>query len=149
MHPKGTWADQRVSPNVSPGLDLADEIPETVVVEYCLSASTEEHCSVQFSIVIMAIVVTVNAIKAVCMLLTLKIQKHAPLVTLGDAIQSFLDLNDPATASHCLSNKKNFTKHRWGADAVGWKRQRHFWYESASKARFMICICLYVSHLPS
>ena len=110
-----------------------------MTVQYCYSQRVEEHCSVQFSVVIMSIVIFANAIKSMCMLLTLWRQKQAPLVTLGDAIQSFLQLSDPATANQCLANKDDFRYGKWSSRARHWKPRRFFWFSGASKTRWLTC----------
>ena len=112
---------------------------ESLPVQYCYSQRVEEHCSVQFSVVIMSIVIMANAVKSVCMFLTLWRQKQPPLVTLGDAIQSFLRLSDPTTAHQCLASKNDFVNEKWSRNVLPWKRRRYFWFSGASTTRWLIC----------
>ncbi|KAG8534322.1 uncharacterized protein KY384_001166 [Bacidia gigantensis] len=84
-------------------------------IKSCLSKPAEEHCSVQFSVVIMSIVIVANAVKAFCMFLILQQQRKAPLVTIGDAVQSFLRTNDPETINKCLAERKDFRSSNWHA----------------------------------
>lgn len=86
----------------------ASSLYNDLPVEYCLSKSVEERCRLQFSLVIMGIVIGCNLAKIICMVLTLWYHKSQPLVTLGDAISSFLDHPDPATKNMCLANKSSF-----------------------------------------
>ena len=58
-------------------------------IQYCLSQLVEEHCPVQFSMIIMAVTMACNFLKAFCMLLALRLQKSRLLVTLGNAIEDF------------------------------------------------------------
>ena len=111
-------------------------------VEYCLSEPVDEQCKVQLSLVIVAVVIACNAIKLCCMLLVLWKQRSAPLVTLGDAIESFMLNKDTTTSGMCWANKKTFTNQQWEPSARPWLRQRHYWFASASIRRWVLCnIC--------
>ena len=77
----------------------------TQPIQYCLSQPVEEQCQVQVSLVILVIVVACNTTKALCMLLTIRCQKSQPLVTLGDAIESFIQDPDLNTCGMCLASK--------------------------------------------
>ena len=115
---------------------------EHSVVQYCISQQKEEHCSVQLHVNIMAIVIVANCIKIMVMLLTLRTQRHDPLVTLGDAIKSFLKKNDPTTSGTCLKGKAEFISGRWSTSAKTWHPQRPYWFQGASKSRLLICNAL-------
>lgn len=108
-------------------------------VQYCLSEPIEERCRVQFSIIIMVFVLLCNLIKTLCILLTLRIQECPPLVTLGDALESFLRKADPATEAMCLAEKGAFARKKWEAAPTKWRKMRHRWFSSASKKRWLIC----------
>ena len=109
------------------------------LVNYCLSKRVEEHCAVQFSVSIMTIVIVANAIKVTCMLMTLWRQRNAPLVTLGDALQSFLQVNDPTTEDRCLNGIKEFKGGNWTSGAQLWLRRKRFWFSGVSTTRWLIC----------
>ncbi|MCJ1428446.1 hypothetical protein MMC29_006356 [Sticta canariensis] len=79
-------------------------------IEYCLSQSAESSCKLQFSLVIMVIVISCNFSKTFCMILTIWKPSSVPLLTLGDAIASFLDQPDPNTVNNCLAGKHRFRK---------------------------------------
>jgi len=88
--------------------------PMDLSIEYCLSDSIEERCRLQFSLVIMGIVIGCNLMKTICMVLTLWYHRSQPLVTLGDALASFLDHPDPTTQNMCLANKYSFARNKDG-----------------------------------
>lgn len=98
-------------------------------VDYCLSEGIEslgESCSVQFSAAVMSIVCFLNLLKVLCILYVIKKEtrtrkntqnktkggmneeeriheeKRKTLVTLGDAIASFLEFKDATTENRCL-----------------------------------------------
>lgn len=77
-------------------------------INYCLSKLEDEACQLEFSIIIMAIVIICNFVKALCMILTVRSRFATPLLNLGDAIESFLKKPDSFTANNCLSNKRRY-----------------------------------------
>jgi hypothetical protein len=110
-------------------------------IDYCLSEEMDEKCDLQFSLPIMIIVVTCNLVKTSCMILVVfglggVLQ---PLVTVGDAIASFLNEPDPATKSMCLADKAFFQKEGWQARRMRWWPKRHRWFRAASLSRWMFC----------
>ena len=132
-------------------------------IQYCLSQPVEEQCQVQISLVILGIVVACNTTKALCMLLTIRCQSSKPLVTLGDAIESFIQDPDLITCGMCLASKeifdnfgkdkksmsptdkrnplwlKNFQNTVWTAIQIEWAARRHRWFSSASLKRWLLC----------
>lgn len=99
-------------------------------VDYCLLQRvpwTEQKCRLQYAPWILAIVCIFNMVK----LLTIsgiwftsrrarRRREHAPLATIGDAIQSFMQFPDPETRGMCLSTWRDFQKPLW----VPWRRAR-------------------------
>ena len=77
-------------------------------IDHCLSRRQTEKCQLQFSLPIMIIVIICNLTKAVCMLFTIRHRLATPLLTLGDAVASFLKRPDIYTKNNCLSDKYNF-----------------------------------------
>jgi len=101
-------------PRMSDGSgDGRSALPE-LSIDYCLSDPVEERCRLQFSLVIMGIVIGCNVVKTICMVLTLWYHRSQPLVTLGDALASFLDHPDPTTENMCLANKSSFAQNKSG-----------------------------------
>lgn len=66
-------------------------------VDYCWSERLEEECTLTFNVPIGIAVIVCNLLKALCMSLTLLLAKRSALMTLGDAIESFLCCPDPHT----------------------------------------------------
>ena len=95
-------------------------------IEYCLSKSEQERCTLQFSLPIMIIVIICNLGKTICMVLILLREKSEPLIIVGDAISSFLNKPDPVTKNMCLADKYAFQDNHWRAKKMTWKlgRQR-------------------------
>ncbi len=109
-------------------------------IQYCLSKRVEEHCKLQFSLAIMIIVIICNLIKTICMSKIAWKQDPEPLVTLGDAIASFLDRPDGATEGSCIVGKTRFEDSRsWDLLLSRWDLERSRWFRAASKRRWLVC----------
>lgn len=108
-------------------------------VKYCLSQSVEERCRVQFSLVIMIIVICANFVKILCMLLLLWHHKSRPLVTLGDALESFLRDKDQTTERMCLYDILSFRRNTWDDGILEWEPKRWRWLSSISQRRWLTC----------
>lgn len=85
--------------------------PKTLPVTHCFAREAEELCKLHFNTVIFFIVAVLAYTKAA--LMAIVGAKHAPkvgqrstenqrIVTLGDAIESFIDNPDPITRGFCL-----------------------------------------------
>jgi len=76
------------------------------VTSCCAKTTIYSPCKLVFDAQIIIIVIMCNAIKAFCMFLVVLKAKDYPLVTLGDAIASFLEHPDPTTKDMCLVSKR-------------------------------------------
>ena len=113
-----------------------------IAIEYCLVQEVNEDCMLQFSLPIMLIVMTCNLIKTVSMVLVFLGDGSRPLMTVGDAIASFLNEPDPATKNICLADKYFFRKNPWQERTLSWKSKRHRWFRAASITRWLACYVL-------
>lgn len=59
-------------------------------IDYCLSERVHEKCQLQFSVIIMVVIISCSLVKAICMLSTLLRQKIPTLVTLETLCPHFL-----------------------------------------------------------
>ena len=109
-------------------------------LQYCLSVPAEEHCTLQFSLAIIMIVIVCNLIKTVCMSTTAWKQDPEPLVTLVDAIASFMDRPDITTQGNCIAGKTRFEKSRsWDSRSRRWDLKSLLLFEAASPRRWVLC----------
>ena len=74
----------------------ADSWP-AATVQYCLVEETTSLCTIQMSVPIMIPVIIFNALKALIFLSAIKTRSFKPLITLGDALASFLEKPDEHT----------------------------------------------------
>ena len=73
-------------------------------IGYCLSEQQPERCKLQFSVYILTAVIICNAIKCASMFWVIFQHRDTTFITVGDAIASWLDKPDPATADCCLQD---------------------------------------------
>jgi len=78
----------------------ADPLRE-IKVDHCLSIRTSEECRLFYHLPIALVMIICNLIKIVCIWLLLRIDRHDLILTMGDAISSFLQRPDPTTKQWC------------------------------------------------
>lgn len=129
--------------------------PGNYVAEYCLSEKIQGHCAFNVNLVIIVIVIICNVGKLIGMsIVAFSPHLGRPLMTVGDAISSFLDVPDESTKRMCLASRKDLVSTTLSrprsAVAVQWQPegQRTWidttqrWYSSATKRRWWTCILL-------
>lgn len=79
-------------------------------IEYCLSIIQPSRCKLQLSVYMLAVVIVMNSLKLLCMIWTLLRTTEPTLVTLRDAIVSFLDRPDKLTRARCLMGMADVSK---------------------------------------
>ena len=97
---------------------------EEVEISGCKSEKTAERCRVQFMLEIMTVVICCNFVKVFCMVMVLVRYREPTLVTLGDAVDSFLRNPDPTTIGICFADRR-YIKKEWGCD--GWRVEPRQW----------------------
>jgi hypothetical protein len=124
-HSEGPTAGQNVTPTYHS-------------VTSCYSKRAVGQCKLKFNIPIIVIVIICNSTKAICMLLTAWNTKEYPLVTLGDAIASFLENPDPTTRNMCLVSKENVDK-AWSTPPLPrkWNGVKEKGYHTVSPRRWV------------
>ncbi|KAI2477405.1 hypothetical protein Ptr902_11030 [Pyrenophora tritici-repentis] len=120
-------------------------------LKYCLVEQVTETCELQFSFAIAALIILANAVKAICMAFTVRMcGNHAALVTIGDAIASFLDHPDLTTQGRCLQTRRHvemwWNWNEWAAksrtdgyqrDLRKFKPTRFMWAMAPSERRWV------------
>lgn len=124
-------------------------------VKYCLVEKVDENCKLQFSLIIALAVLVCNAVKLLCMVFILWRCEGKYLVTLGDAIASFLEEPDPETKGRCLHTDEIF-EHEWqwmsnmghsdpqaiDARPEEYQLHRHRWARAVQKRRWFLVFIL-------
>lgn len=105
-------------------------------VSYCLSERTSEHCKLRFSLPI-AITTIVFILAKLWVFLSMFYQtSHQPLLTIGDALVSFLQRSDRATSGFAIFDRSDF-EHFWYSRRGAYVMLRRRWYESIGGARLV------------
>ncbi|KAI9765213.1 MAG: hypothetical protein M1840_007705 [Geoglossum simile] len=118
---------------------------------YCLSERAPEKCKLQFSLHIMIVVIFCNGVKVVCLWLTGKsVGGGKLLLTLGDAVESFLEREDEGTREMCLVGLREVEKGGWrgmiGSGGRTWVSRREWWFRASWKT-WMGCNVLCITSL--
>ncbi|XPS68893.1 hypothetical protein M3J09_001172 [Ascochyta lentis] len=100
-------------------------------IEYCLSERAEQHCKVQWNVSIAALVTVLNFFKAGLIVYTALYTREQPLMTLGDALASFLETEDPTTVGMCLASKSD----PWQMVPRQWVGTKYKWKDATTKTR--------------
>lgn len=85
---------------------IADWKPFRKPVEYCMSETIDQHCRLEYSAPLMLVVVLIGLLKTGTMLYIAFKVSDEPLLTIGDAVSSFLTSPDPRTKGVCLLDKR-------------------------------------------
>ena len=89
------------SADISNGL-YGNDRPTSFKVNYCLAKEMPQHCKLQYSLPITLFVIAFNIVKTVILLYMWLGIHEAPILTIGDAIASFLRYPDPYSQGRCL-----------------------------------------------
>ena len=118
-------------------------------VEYCLSEKVQDVCSVEFSMTIMVIVISFNALKVGAMLwVLLRFNAENILTSIGDAAANFLVREDETTRGMCLATKKEINRF-WSMPGTGvpYMNIRGRWAQAVSRGRWWAFFLLFVLSL--
>jgi hypothetical protein len=111
-------------------------------VDYCLSEPAPPRCRLHFSSAIAIVVTILNFSKAALMFYVAYSMEEHPLMTIGDAVASFLDEEDETTKAISLLSvfdiKKGYT-----TGAKKWEDRRWRWKDATSKKRRATTFVMY------
>lgn len=139
-------------PNYVPGkceVNNPDSLPNPATwqlwdypVDYCLSRAVTPQCKLRFSTTLMMVVVIANTAKLICMTAALFYVNRDALVTIGDAIASFMEKPDGTTQGRCLMGKKQINSwtqmHRDGTQPMQYKPKRMSWIQTIGSSRMWL-----------
>lgn len=113
-------------------------------VDFCLSEVIPETCGYSGNVPIVSVVIICNAVKIGAMLFVALRLRDEPLITIGDAIESFLDHADEWTKGACLHSKKDVLQNRWEENRNPEPKRADFkhqkWHSAASGRRWTIVL---------
>ena len=118
-------------------------------VNECLIIKAEEHCELLYSPVICVVVMLTACVKVFAMYLAARVNKSRPppLLTVGDAIASFMARPDPTTKNQCWMSGRQVRKGHWNSktdsyDEVNYRYlgKRKRWFSAATPFRWAITL---------
>ena len=117
----------------------ADWRPFGVKIEHCLAMKSTENCKLQVNMPLCVVVVVLNLMKLAAMLMVCHVVRETPLLTVGDAIASFLRDQDETTAGMCLKSKREFTmgEKSWIPLSEQFRDRRSFRFTAVGIARWL------------
>ncbi|KAK8139270.1 hypothetical protein PG984_002650 [Apiospora sp. TS-2023a] len=112
------------------------------VVDRCLARrGLPQTCKVSVSSLLLGVVGLLHLVTLLTMAAVLSWRNFEPLVSLGDAIRSFMRNPDPSTASTCFLDKQDVEEGRWGFnEAKYFTPTDHFWFFTPSIKRWTLTI---------
>jgi hypothetical protein len=96
-------------------------------------------CQLQYNVWMMLVVVVFGLLKTVGMVyMAYSYSRTSSLLTIGDAIASFLEHKDHTTADMCLMSSSHFRKFGWAQNAAPriFHRHRSRWWSSTGRIQF-------------
>ncbi|KIK68784.1 hypothetical protein GYMLUDRAFT_256438 [Collybiopsis luxurians FD-317 M1] len=121
-------------------------VQDALQVNYCLSQPATSRCQLEFNLPLLAIVIIFNIIKIICIAIATWTIKDNPLVTIGDAIASFLDNPDPNTRGVCLAPRSHFDENElqpFSPWCIDYHPKKIRWLNTASGQHWRINIYLF------
>ncbi|KAE8405608.1 hypothetical protein BDV37DRAFT_293060 [Aspergillus pseudonomiae] len=100
------WANSSWAANLAFELDRATRVS----LSRCMTKDKDQRCQLFFSPPIAIAVIVSNVIKVVCMYLTARTGRKNILLTVGDALASFLTTPDPTTEGKCLLSRADVSR---------------------------------------
>jgi hypothetical protein len=81
-------------------------------VNYCLAEKPLQRCKLEYSLPLASTVIVFNLVKSVIIGYTIISSTEQPILTMGDAVSSFIKKPDSFTRGQCLLSKAAVAKHR-------------------------------------
>lgn len=103
-------------------------------ISYCLSEVTESKCRLVFSPTIAITTILFNVAKLVVIGIMVYKDSHFPLLTMGDALVSFLERADTTLVHYGLFTNCDF-EHCWTLKITGYSKVRKRWYGAPVSVR--------------
>ena len=107
-------------------------------ISHCMAQPATPHCEIQYNAMILLAVICCNFFKMLAMVFLLRSTASEPLVTIGDAIASFLEKPDFTTEGMCLTKRSRFTDLTWKRRILTYRTRQCRWFSAASPQRWLL-----------
>jgi len=115
-------------------------------VNYCLSELVESECHLHFSLILMAVVLGFNILKVLGIAYVAFRLGEAPLVTVGDAVESFIRHPDRTSEGMCLASHGSVvasSKLGYTVTSMRYEPSSHRFYEAATWKQWAFLLTLF------
>ncbi|KAG4441757.1 hypothetical protein IFR05_002748 [Cadophora sp. M221] len=128
-------------------------LPFGTKVDYCLAQNVVPQCKVFASLSLIFLVLMMGLLKLVVMAVAFFHIDSAPLLTLGDAIASFMENADQYTRNMCLCSSENFRiwaykNTEWTPQLRPWVKKTRRWYSMIRVRRWILSWSLLLLTVP-
>lgn len=116
-------------------------------IDHCLAEKIQPDCHLHFSPHLMGPVIFFNLIKTAVMFYVAFRLLDRPLVTMGDAIESFITRPDPTTEGMCLVSAKHIERHwQHGYTPVPrrYEVERYRWHSVVTKRQWASLFAMFL-----
>lgn len=117
-------------------------------VRYCMAEKSDGYCKLQYSLPLTIIVITFNLVKSSILAYMWLGIRDAPILTIGDAIASFLRRSDRHTRKGCLLTGREATSRNKPIQPLheprAFQNKRMIWSNAASGRRWALSIVLWM-----
>lgn len=110
-------------------------------IDYCLAQYTLEECVIFVATPLLAVVVACNFVKLACLVVTFFGLRFTPLITIGDAVESFLDEKDTTTAGFGVltaATVSQWTRRRTRTPNKPWTVKKRRGLAAVSRCRWIL-----------
>ncbi|KAK1674671.1 hypothetical protein BDP55DRAFT_632742 [Colletotrichum godetiae] len=114
-------------------------------VRGCYSQERAEHCKLLFSSRLCWTVIALNLVKGILMLYVAYGNTERPILNVGDAIESFLTVEDESTKTMALASKASLKGSSWNCGPQEFQSTRRRKFAAASCRRWATTIAIFVS----
>lgn len=110
-------------------------------VDYCLAEALPQTCTLEFSLPLALVVTLSNLMKVVVICATAFHLRNPPLLTVGDAVASFIRQPDEATKSMCLLSREMVSMPQSSNNSqLQYDENPKQWMSSLSTQRWVACL---------
>lgn len=116
-------------------------------VDYCLSERAPPVCKLHILLSVGWLVTFLNLLKALLIYYTALMIKEQPLMTIGDAVASFIERPDPRTKNSCLLTIKDVKSKQPQSTLAGpkpWIAKADCWKDVTSKSRRVSMVAMFM-----
>jgi hypothetical protein len=113
----------------------------TYTTNDCLVIETEDRCKLVYNLPLCLAIIAASAAKVVAMFLASRLDRAAqkpPLLTVGDAVASFITQPDEVTKGRCLITRHDMRDGKWTKPGGRPLRSRERWFQASSMRRWVI-----------